>query len=82
MLLGPLNGLFIAGDALDTAISAISGAKVWAKEIPILGGVMEAARGGDLEDAADNIIRGIGKLTPGAFTFYDIITDEYRRLMN
>ncbi len=82
MLLGPLNGLFIAGDALDIAISAISGAKVWAKEIPILGGVMEAARGGDLEDAADNIIRGIGKLTPGAFTFYDIITDEYRRLMN
>jgi len=82
MLLGPLNGLFIAGDAIDIMISAISGAKVWAKEIPILGGVMELSRGGDFEKAADNIIRGIGKLTPGAFTFYDIITDEYKRLMN
>lgn len=89
MLLGPLNGLFIAGDALDIAISAISGAKVWEKKIPILDGVMEASRGvvgavkgDDFEEVADDLIRGIGKLTPGAFTFYDIITDEYKRIMN
>lgn len=89
MLLGPLNGVFIAGDALDIAISAISGAKVWEKKIPILDGVMEASRGvvgamkgDDFEEVADDIVRGIGKMTPGAFTFYDIITDEYKRIMN
>lgn len=89
MLLGPLNGLFIAGDMLDIAISSISGAKVWEKKIPILDGVMEVSRGvvgavkgDDFEEVADDLIRGIGKMTPGAFTFYDIITDEYKRIMN
>ena len=100
MLLGPLNGIFIAGDALDMLISGIADTTIWAKKITILDGVQEVAQGfgklnatglissfmsgedwdGDITGAADKIARGMGRITPGAMTFYDIIRDEIKRL--
>lgn len=35
---------------------------------------------GDIVGAADKIARGMGRITPGAMTFYDIIRDEIKRL--
>jgi hypothetical protein len=35
---------------------------------------------GDITGAADKIIRGMGRITPGAATGYDIIRDEIKRL--
>lgn len=100
MLLGPLNGIFIMGDALDMIASGIADTTIWAKKITILDGVQEVAQGfgklnarglissfmsgedwdGDITGAADKIARGMGRITPGAMTFYDIIRDEIKRL--
>ena len=86
MLLGPLNGVFILGDMVDLLSSAVAGTHMWEKVLPVLNGPTEVAKGiyelgdGDFEDAADEIVRGIGKMTPSALTFYDLLTDEARRL--
>ena len=100
MLLGPLNGIFIMGDALDMIASGIADTTIWAKKVTILDGVQEVAQGfgkldplglvasfisgedwdGDITGAADKIARGMGRITPGAMTFYDIIRDEIKRL--
>ena len=100
MLLGPLNGLFIAGDALEMIFSGVADTRIWAKKVPVLDGAQELAQGigkldalgllksvvtdeewdGDITGAADKIIRGMGRITPGAATGYDIIRDEIKRL--
>lgn len=86
MLLGPLNGVFIFGDGIDLLASAVAGTTLWEKVMPILGGPTEIARGimdigdGDFLEGIDEVARGIGKMTPSALTFYDIITDEAKRL--
>ena len=82
MLMGPLNGLFIAGDFAELAFSGISGADIWAEKVPILDGATKAAYGihdlwdGDFLEGVDNIARGIGKTTPNVLTYYEVLRKQ------
>jgi hypothetical protein len=82
MLMGPLNGLFIAGDFAELITSGITDAGVWAEKVPVLDGATKAAYGmkkfwdGDFLEGVDDIARGIGKTAPSPLTFYDIIRKQ------
>ena len=85
MLLGPLNGLFIAGDFAEVITSGLTDAQVWAEKIPILDGATKVAYGfkhfwkGDWGEGMDDVARGIGKTLPSGLTFYDILRKELKR---
>lgn len=85
VLLGPLNGLFIMGDAAELIFSGLAGTKIWPEKVPILDGYellskgIDSLKDGDLGGAIDKLARGTGKITPGPVTFYDIIRKELRR---
>ena len=78
MLMGPLNGLFIAGNFAELITSGVTNAAVWAEKIPIMDGATKAAYGmkalwkGKFAEGVDDVARGIGKTIPGVFSFYDI----------
>lgn len=86
MLLGPLNGLFVAGDMADLILSGVTDTAVWAKTFPILDGGTKMAYGlrklwnDEWADGVDDIARGIGKTIPNPLTFYDIIRRETNKL--
>ena len=85
VLMGPLNGLFIAGDFAELGFSALAGAKVWDEKIPIMDGFTRAMkahthiRNGEWGEGLDDVARGLGKTLPSALTFYDIIRKELKR---
>lgn len=85
MLMGPLNGLFIAGDFGELLFSGLAGAKVWDEKLTIMDGMTKAMkanthiRAGEWIEGIDEIARGIGKTIPGPFTFYDILRKELKR---
>ena len=85
MVLGPLNGLFMAGDIAAPVASAITGTKIWDHELPIYAGGRDIAhaindlKGGDLLEGADGLLRGMGKMVP-TFTYYEILRRETDRL--
>jgi len=86
VLLGPLNGLFIAGDALELTTSGLANSRVWSEKVPILDPVEKAAWGiqdlwdGDFADGMDDILRGTGKVAPSPLTFYEIIRREIDKM--
>jgi hypothetical protein len=85
VLLGPLNGLFIMGDAAELIFSGLAGSKIWPEKVPVLDGYellskgIDSLKDGDLGESIDKLARGTGKITPGPVTFYDIIRKELRR---
>ncbi len=86
ILLGPLNGLFIAGDAMELISSGLAGTKIWSEKLPILDPFEKVAKGtqsiyrGDFEKGVDEILRGAGKVAPSPITFYEIFRREYDKL--
>jgi hypothetical protein len=86
MLMGPLNGLFIAGDFAELTFSGIADAKIWSETFTIMDGATKASYGmqdfwdGNFVEGIDNVARGVGKTLPGGFTYYEIArkqSDQY-----
>ena len=88
VLLGPLNGLFVFGDFAETIATGIADAKVWLEKFPAFEGASSIGFGlknlhdGDIDDAAQDLIEGIGKLSPNIFTFYDILARRIGQFMD
>jgi len=85
VLMGPLNGLFIAGDFAELGFSSIAGTRIWDEKIPILDGLTKAVRGladiknGEFIEGIDEVAVGIGKTMPSAPTYYHVIKRELKR---
>ena len=85
VLMGPLNGLFIAGDFAELGFSSIAGTRIWDEKIPILDGLTKAVRGladiknGEFIEGVDEVAVGIGKTMPSAPTYYHVIRRELKR---
>lgn len=85
VLLGSLNGLFIAGDFLELLSYGAADTKLWEKKITVADGATKAARGiksfwdGDFAEGVDEVAIGIGRTTPSALTFYSIFRKELGR---
>lgn len=85
VLMGPLNGIFIAGDFAELAFSSIAGTRIWDEKIPILDGLTKAVRGladiknGEFIEGVDEVAVGIGKTMPSAPTYYTVIRRELKR---
>ena len=85
VLMGPLNGLFIAGDAIELLASGFAGTKIWAKSQPLLDPWINIAyhmddwKDGDILGMTDEIARQIGKSVQSPLTFYDLIRKEMER---
>jgi hypothetical protein len=85
VLLGPLNGLFIAGDMAELLTSGLSDTKIWFEELPIFSGPTEVAGAlqefwdGDFQQGLDELLRGMGRMV-APFTYYEIFRRETDRL--
>ena len=85
VLLGPLNGLFIAGNAIESIADGVAGSRVWFSSVTVLepfvriGHSIDDFEDGDFLETADEIARAIGKVTQSPLTFYDIIRKEIDR---
>ena len=79
MLLGPLNGLFLAGKLASPLIAALTGAKIYKPSdtfVDVAADFYYAfsnMNDGDFAEALDDLLTGIGKATPSPVTFYPIL---------
>jgi len=78
ILVGPLNGLFIAGDVVTPLVAALFGAKRWDENLPILAAINDITRGletitdGDFGEGIEETIYHLGRIAPSPISFYSI----------
>jgi len=90
MLLGPLNGLFIAGEALSPLAAIATGSKRYDTRLPIYGSITAVSRAiegysrGDFWSATHDLAMHTGKASPfrltNALTYYSIISKQAKLL--
>lgn len=79
VLLGPLNGVFLVGEALAPLAALATGAKVWDAKLPIYDTINDIHRGvkeftaGEFWQGVDETAEAIGKLGPSPLSFYSIM---------
>ena len=90
MLLGPLNGLYIAGEVAAPLASLATGARVYDAQIPAFSAINSTVRGvakihrGDFWEGTNEIVKQAGKWSPlralNFTTYYSIITKQAKLL--
>ena len=90
MLLGPLNGLYIAGEVAAPLASLATGARVYDAQIPAFSAINSTVRGvakisrGDFWEGTNEIVKQAGKWTPvralNFATYYSILTKQAKLL--
>ena len=84
VLLGPLNGLYIAGDALSPLASLVTGTKVWEPDLPIFQSVSQIFRATNkfksegFSTGISELVEAMGKITPTPLTYWSLFK---RRIM-
>ena len=79
MLLGPLNGLFLAGEGLSPLAAVITGSKVWDSRTPLHETINDFIRAfnkmssGDFGDGVDGLLESAGQAYPTPVSFYPIL---------
>jgi len=79
MLLGPLNGLFAAGELLSPLAAVITGSKVWDSRTPLHETINDFIRSwqkmsnGDFGDGVDALLESAGQAYPTPISFYPIL---------
>jgi hypothetical protein len=90
MLLGPLNGLFVAGEALSPLAAIATGSKRYDTRLPIYGSITAVSRAiegygrGDFWSATHDLVMHTGKASPfrltNALTYWSILAKQSKLL--